>query len=446
MRRRGNFVILSVLNEAGAITCWMVRGTKLDGERVSPTFKTEGEALLEKQRLETEAANIKLPQGRLTYVLDDAQLRDAEKAILLLKHGSLEDAVTYYEENHVPIETDKTLKEAYPLFLEEKKHLRPTTMREYNSDLKMLISAHPAQKMNDVNSDKLKTFLRSAAPIPGHPRVARPWSLSRQRYMLRVYSPFFSWGIDEGYCATNPVLKVKLKKALPTQEEPAVLALALLQQLLDVSWTYLGGRYAAYVVLTTWAALRPTETRVLDISRIDLDDEWIKMNGKAAKTRSRRMVELMPNILMMLRDLRDRGLLTSEALKPSNKDWTAMRALAGLAGCREKIPDWCFLPCEERLWSAHRAIELRAPCSKEELVDFVSDVLRHTGISHHLAWLIDENLTAAWAGNSPAIIHKHYKGLVTTLESQKFWTMLPTLLKMAGKHVSPPEGGRVRRV
>jgi hypothetical protein len=170
------------------------------------------------------------------------------------------------------------------------------------------------------------------------------------------------------------------------------------------------------------------------------------MNGEAAKTRSRRMVELMPNILLMLRDLRDRGLLNSEALKPSTKDWTAMRALAGLAGCRTTVPDWCFLARDERLWSAHRAIDLRAPCSREELVQFVKDVLRHTGISHHLSWFNDENLTAAWAGNSPEIIHKHYKGLVTTLESQAFWTFLPAKLKEAGKQVSPPEGGRVRRV
>lgn len=240
--------------------------------------------------------------------------------------------------------------------------------------------------------------------------------------------------------------QVKLKQIITDEVEPAILGLVHLQQLLDVAWAYEGGRHAAYVVLATWAALRPTETRVLDVSKIDLDEGWVKMSGKFAKTRSRRMVELMPNILLMLRDLRDRGLLNSEALNPTGRCWTSIRALAGLAGSRESIAEWCFVPQKDRWRSEHRAIELVAPCQRSELVDYVKDVLRHTGISHHLAWFNNEHLAAGWAGNSPAIIHKHYKGLVSTLEAQAFWTMLPTALKQAGKQVSPPEGGRVRRV
>jgi site-specific recombinase XerC len=437
--------MVAILNDAGT-TSWMVRGTKLDGERVWPTFKTEGAALAEKQRLENEAANIQVPQGRITYVLGEEQLRDAERAILLLTHGSLEAAAKYYEENHIPVKTDKTMAEAYPLFLAEIQHLRPTTLREYNFDLKLLIDAHPSLGMNNVTGDLLKTFLNGSAPIPAHPKVERPWSISRQRFLLKVFSPFFSWGVGEGYCATNPVKKLKLKKIIADEAEPAVLSMGQLQQLLDVAWTYLGGRYAAYVVLATWAALRPNETRVLDISRIDLDEGWVKVNGETAKTRARRMVELLPNTLLMLRELRDKGLLNSEALKPSAMDWTNMRALAGLAGGRNLAAEWCFLPWEERTCKKHRAIELRAPCSREELADYVKDVMRHTGISHHLAWFNNENLAAAWAGNSPAIIHKHYKGLVSTLEAQTFWTMLPTALKQAGKQALPPEGGRMRNV
>jgi site-specific recombinase XerC len=390
-RRRGNFVVVSILNVSGT-TSWMVRGTKMDGERVCLTFKTEAEAIAERQRLENEAANIPVPKGEITYVLKEHQLRDAEKAITLLNHGTLTDAAKYYEANHVPIKTDKTMADAYPLYLADNQHLRAMSLREYNFDLKLLVDANPSTAMNDVTSDLLKSFVKCPDPIPGHPRISRPWSLSRQRFLLKVFSPFFNWGINEGFCAINPVKKVKLKQVIEDDVEPAILGLLLLQQLLDVSWTYLGGRYAAYVVLTTWAALRPTETRVLDVSRIDLDEGWVKMNGEASKTRSRRMVELMPNILLMLRDLRGRGLLTSEALKPSLPEWNTIRALAGLAGCRAAISDWCFLPPEKRTRKQHRAIELQAPCSRQELVQFVTDVLRHTGISHHLAWLMTRTL------------------------------------------------------
>lgn len=248
MRPRGVYAIKEIASTDGTIS-FMVTGTKPDGTRPRPVFKTELEALAEKQLWERKSMDDSSPKGVISYVLTASQLRDAERAILRLDHGTLEDAANYYSENHVPIKEDKTLAEAYPLFLDSKQHLRENSLREYEYDLKMLIDAHPRRKMNDVSSDQLKTFLRSSRPIKGHPHIDRPWSPSRQKYMLRVFSPFFSWGVDEGYCGSNPVLKVKLRKTLSTDIDPAVLSLPQLQRLLDVSWTYLGGKYAAYVVL-----------------------------------------------------------------------------------------------------------------------------------------------------------------------------------------------------
>ena len=49
------------------------------------------------------------------------------------------------------------------------------------------------------------------------------------------------------------------------------------------------------------------------------------------------------------------------------------------------------------------------------------DILRHTAISMHLAAHSNEGLTAAWAGNSPDIIQRHYKGLVRPADASDFW-------------------------
>jgi hypothetical protein len=38
----------------------------------------------------------------------------------------------------------------------------------------------------------------------------------------------------------------------------------------------------------------------------------------------------------------------------------------------------------------------------------------------------NENLTAAQAGNSPAMIHQHYKGLATKVEAEKWFSVHPT--------------------
>ena len=52
--------------------------------------------------------------------------------------------------------------------------------------------------------------------------------------------------------------------------------------------------------------------------------------------------------------------------------------------------------------------------------------LRHGFVSYHLALHSNENLTAAEAGNSPAMIHGNYKGLATKKEAEKWFAAAPS--------------------
>jgi hypothetical protein len=51
--------------------------------------------------------------------------------------------------------------------------------------------------------------------------------------------------------------------------------------------------------------------------------------------------------------------------------------------------------------------------------------LRHAFCSFHYALHANESLTAQQAGNSPQMIHAHYKGLATRAEAQKWFRVLP---------------------
>jgi hypothetical protein len=51
--------------------------------------------------------------------------------------------------------------------------------------------------------------------------------------------------------------------------------------------------------------------------------------------------------------------------------------------------------------------------------------LRHGFCSFHFASHSNENLTAAQAGNSPAMIHSNYKGLATKAEAEKWFNVKP---------------------
>jgi hypothetical protein len=53
------------------------------------------------------------------------------------------------------------------------------------------------------------------------------------------------------------------------------------------------------------------------------------------------------------------------------------------------------------------------------------NVLRHTFGSYHYALHRNENLTAAEMGNSPAMVFRHYRAVVTPEAAAKFWNVLP---------------------
>jgi integrase len=54
-----------------------------------------------------------------------------------------------------------------------------------------------------------------------------------------------------------------------------------------------------------------------------------------------------------------------------------------------------------------------------------NNALRHTFGSIHLATFKDEVRTAHEMGNSPDMVHRHYKALVTEAGAAKYWSLRP---------------------
>lgn len=204
-----------------------------------------------------------------------------------------------------------------------------------------------------------------------------------------------------------------------------------LQNLLDLSWDYADGLMAATIVLDTWLALRPFETLRTSRANLNLDDGVCIVQGGNAKTRTRRPVDIPPNALLMLRELEKEGKLEHLGYNVySSSHWSHLRSLAGFQGFEQYKNSWVFTKPEDRRRSD--LPPMTAPAPWDKLKPWPSDVLRHTGISYHLAYWKKEGDTALWAGNSPAIIHRNYKGLVRQLDALRFWTMLSKQLRARG--------------
>lgn len=134
--------------------------------------------------------------------------------------------------------------------------------------------------------------------------------------------------------------------------------------------------------------------RTAELLRLDWADVWrvpgnVEITSGKSKTRQRRLVEICPALTAWLEQFR-----TFE---------------------------------NGKLWADTESVfqkEILAHCGSSRITRKANG-LRHAFCTYHFAAHANENLTAAQAGNSPAMIHAHYKGLATKAEAEKWFNVLP---------------------
>ena len=129
------------------------------------------------------------------------------------------------------------------------------------------------------------------------------------------------------------------------------------------------------VALGAFAGMRTAEIERLDWADIDLAGGFITVASDKAKTRSRRLVPVLPSL----------------------SAW-----LAPYAGQTGKV--WKAGPNELR--------DTRAVTVKTAKTPWKDNALRHSFISYRLASIQDAAKVALEAGNSPSVVFRHYRELV----------------------------------
>ncbi len=431
MKPRGLYSI-SPFENPNKTTAYRVTGTKLDGVRIRENYKTQPEALARKQQLEIEALNF-APEKRITTTrLTPAQEAEAEHCFANLNGRSMTLAIRFFNENYrEPLKTI-TVGDAFTEFLAAKKNagLRDASLRGLKTRVGFLVRKFPDKLVSDI----LPTHVAEAAAKPGVTDSTREDN-------RRSFSSFFSWSMEKQYCLTNPAKKTVRRRGTRDDVEPAILNLAEVRKILDVAAAYKGGKLVPYVTLALFAAIRPTELARITWDNIDLEAGTITIGAKMAKMRQRRIVDMA--CLTEKVEIVEKGkkgkkgkkikkgkentptTLTANLLdwlKPHataktpfrganwRKDFDAVKLAAGFGN-----PD--LKPAGEETDEAKQ--------QRKALKPWTPDILRHTGISNHLACFQHEGKTAAWAGNSPDIIQRHYKGLVKQPDAKVFWKLTP---------------------
>ena len=393
MKLRGIFTLQEFTNPNGS-TSWRVTGTKHDGARVRENFKTEGEAKGRRSELEIEAGNGDTSTRITATRLTAAQMADADCAITLLKDRkvTLAGVAQFYLDNWREPVTAKPLADAIKDFIADKtsEKVRPDTLRNLRGRLGWLEKRLPGVKVGEIPSDTVrKLLMRAGLSQQGRKNDRAAWN------------NFFNWALERKFTAANPIAPIKAKQFKGDDKEPEVMPLADVRKLLNAAYEYKDGKCFPYVALGLFAGLRPDkELARITWANIDLKQKLIRVSGDIAKKRGRRNVEVSANLVAMLRPF----ALRNVQIKPKNwlKDFSRVKRAAGYKSS---------------------SLTLRKGESQDQLKEWPQDILRHTAVSFHYAKHKHEGRTAEWAGNSPDVIHKHYRGLVPKKDVRPFWQM-----------------------
>lgn len=199
----------------------------------------------------------------------------------------------------------------------------------------------------------------------------------------RVVGRLFAFAKSRGYVTDNPTkelerIKVKSTSAVSiyTPAEVAKLLKAAADDFLPA------------LAVAAFAGLRSAEIVRLDWADIKLDDRHIVVEAAKAKTASRRIVPIAPNLCAWLKPhAKAKGRVWA---KTERKLYTRQQETANTAG-----------------------------------VEWKQNALRHSFISYRLAEVQDAAKVSLEAGNSPQMVFRHYREVVRPKDGAAWFSVSP---------------------
>jgi integrase len=156
------------------------------------------------------------------------------------------------------------------------------------------------------------------------------------------------------------------------------------------------------IAIGAFAGLRSAEIERLEWSDINLAERFIVVGADKAKTAARRIVPIADNLAAWLAPYAERrGKVWLHDSDSFYKQQAAVAtATAVEADVKKNIP-------------AQKAVEWKA------------NGLRHSFASYSFALTHDAGRIAGYLGNSAAVVHRHYRELVTPTNAMKWFSITP---------------------
>jgi integrase len=212
-----------------------------------------------------------------------------------------------------------------------------------------------------------------------------------------VVGTFFEFATARGYASDNPVAaaeKIKVRNGDVEIFTPSEITKLLAGASPD---------FLPSLAIGAFAGLRSAEVERIEWPDVDLVARHIVVGASRAKTASRRIVPMQDNLAAWL----------APYAKRTGKVWPGLH---------------------DEFYDQQQAT------AKAAGVEWKANALRHSYASYRFAQTGDAGRVAGELGNSPAVVHRHYKELVRSSDAVKWFAVAPE----APANVVPMAAEKVR--
>jgi integrase len=226
----------------------------------------------------------------------------------------------------------------------------------------------------EITTAEIDDYLRGLAVSPR----------SRQNIRSALISAF-EFAKSRGYLPRDRASAAKLSSRVKVREgDVEIFTPTEMAAMLEAADT----NTIPILVLGGFCGIRSAEILRLDWREVDFEQCHVTIGAAKAKTAARRIVPLSPNAVEWLSPYRNRtGLIVPSA--------------------KQRVSEWLN------------------DCAKKAGVTWKHNALRHSYGSYRLAAIKNAPEVALEMGNSPNVVFKHYRELVTPRDTAAWWAIRP---------------------
>jgi integrase len=284
--------------------------------------------------------------------------------------ASLREAAEFYVKRRGLNLPERSVSKVVEEMLKAKKDLSPRYVKDLENRLTRFGNDFQIQ-IADVDAPKLATWLR------GLNLSAR----SRNNFRTSIET-LMTFAKSCGYLPRD----WDEMESVPREKDRAGAVEIFTAEEVSALLTHANDKLLPFVAIGAFAGLRSAEIERLTWNKVSLQTGYITIDASIAKTNSRRVIPILPNLRAWLTPLHKKqgavctyGNVTNELMK-----------LAAAAGVKWK-----------------------------------QNALRHSYASYRLADVQDTAKVALEMGNSPAMIFQHYRELVTPEQAKTWFSIEP---------------------